>query len=196
VVILGGGTAGTQAVQTAVGMGARVTVLDNSLSRLRWLSSQFHTKISTLYATHEAIELAVATADLLVGAVLVPGATAPKLVSKEMISAMQKGSVVVDVAIDQGGCFMTSHPTTHDHPTYVVDDVVHYCVTNMPGAVGRTSTFALCNVTLPWVVHIAEKGIDSSISESKPLRESLNIHRGKVTNQAVAQTFDMQFEPV
>ena len=109
---------------------------------------------------------------------------------------MKPGSVIIDVAIDQGGCIETSRPTTHRQPTYVVDDVVHYCVTNMPGAVGRTSTFALCNVTLPWVVHIAEKGIDSSISESKPLRESLNIHLGKVTNQAVAQTFDMQFEPV
>lgn len=195
VVILGGGAAGTQAVQTAVGMGARVTVLDNSLSRLRWLSSQFHTKISTLYATHEAIELAVATADLLVGAVLVPGATAPKLVSKEMISAMQPGSVVVDVAIDQGGCFMTSHPTTHDQPTYLVDDVVHYCVTNMPGVVPLTSTYALANATLPFIMHMVRYGVKAALLADPHFLNGLSVYAGQLTYQAVAEAAQERYVP-
>ncbi len=133
-------------------------------------------------------------ADLVIGAVLIPGARAPYLVRKDDLKIMKPGSVVIDVAIDQGGCFETSRPTTHKNPTYMVDDVLHYCVTNMPGAVGRTSTFALCNVTLPWVIQLAKEGIDHAIANSKAIADSLNIYRGKVTNQAVASTFDLPLE--
>ncbi|HVT62040.1 MAG TPA: alanine dehydrogenase, partial [Legionellaceae bacterium] len=163
VVVIGGGAAGTQAIQMAIGMGSRVTVLDNSLSRLRFLDMEFHNQLVTLYATQESIAGAVAKADLLIGAVLIPGATAPKLVSAEMIQSMRPGSVVVDIAIDQGGCFATSRPTTHQNPTYLVNGVVHYCVTNMPGVVPMTSTYALANVTLPFIVDMVTLGIKGAL---------------------------------
>jgi len=190
ITILGGGVVGTNAARIAAGFRADVAILDVNLDRLRYLDDVMPPNVNALFSDRHTIREQLRRADLVIGSVLIPGARAPYLVKKDDLK------LIIDVAIDQGGCIETSRPTTHRQPTYVVDDVVHYCVTNMPGAVGRTSTFALCNVTLPWVVHIAEKGIDSSISDSKPLRESLNIHRGKVTNQAVAQTFDMQFEPV
>ena len=196
ITILGGGVVGTNAARIAAGFRADVAILDVNLDRLRYLDDVMPPNVNALFSDRHTIREQLRRADLVIGSVLIPGARAPYLVKKDDLKLMKPGSVIIDVAIDQGGCIETSRPTTHRQPTYVVDDVVHYCVTNMPGAVGRTSTFALCNVTLPWVVHIAEKGIDSSISESKPLRESLNIHLGKVTNQAVAQTFDMQFEPV
>ena len=196
ITILGGGVVGTNAARIAAGFRADVAILDVNLDRLRYLDDVMPPNVNALFSDRHTIREQLRRADLVIGSVLIPGARAPYLVKKDDLKLMKPGSVIIDVAIDQGGCIETSRPTTHRQPTYVVDDVVHYCVTNMPGAVGRTSTFALCNVTLPWVVHIAEKGIDSSISDSKPLRESLNIHRGKVTNQAVAQTFDMQFEPV
>lgn len=196
ITILGGGVVGTNAARIAAGFRADVAILDVNLDRLRYLDDVMPPNVNALFSDRHTIREQLRRADLVIGSVLIPGARAPYLVKKDDLKLMKPGSVIIDVAIDQGGCIETSRPTTHRQPTYVVDDVVHYCVTNMPGAVGRTSTFALCNVTLPWVVHMAEKGIDSSISESKPLRESLNIHRGKVTNQAVAQTFDMQFEPV
>lgn len=196
ITILGGGVVGSNAARIAAGFRADVAILDVNLDRLRYLDDVMPPNVNALFSDRHTIREQLRRADLVIGSVLIPGARAPYLVKKDDLKLMKPGSVIIDVAIDQGGCIETSRPTTHRQPTYVVDDVVHYCVTNMPGAVGRTSTFALCNVTLPWVVHIAEKGIDSSISESKPLRESLNIHRGKVTNQAVAQTFAMQFEPV
>lgn len=196
ITILGGGVVGTNAARIAAGFRADVAILDVNLDRLRYLDDVMPPNVNALFSDRHTIREQLRRADLVIGSVLIPGARAPYLVKKDDLKLMKPGSVIIDVAIDQGGCIETSRPTTHRQPTYVVDDVVHYCVTNMPGAVGRTSTFALCNVTLPWVVHIAEKGIDSSISESKPLRESLNIHRGKVTNHAVAQTFEMQFEPV
>ena len=196
ITILGGGVVGTNAARIAAGFRADVAILYVNLDRLRYLDDVMPPNVNALFSDRHTIREQLRRADLVIGSVLIPGARAPYLVKKDDLKLMKPGSVIIDVAIDQGGCIETSRPTTHRQPTYVVDDVVHYCVTNMPGAVGRTSTFALCNVTLPWVVHIAEKGIDSSISDSKPLRESLNIHRGKVTNQAVAQTFDMQFEPV
>jgi len=196
ITILGGGVVGSNAARIAAGFRADVAILDVNLDRLRYLDDVMPPNVNALFSDRHTIREQLRRADLVIGSVLIPGARAPYLVKKDDLKLMKPGSVIIDVAIDQGGCIETSRPTTHRQPTYVVEDVVHYCVTNMPGAVGRTSTFALCNVTLPWVVHIADKGIDSSISESKPLRESLNIHRGKVTNQAVALTFAMQFEPV
>ena len=195
VVVLGGGVVGTKALEVAIGMGARVTVLDKSLPRLRSLEMQYQNQLCTLYATREAIETAVTSADLLIGAVLVPGATAPKLVSKEMISAMQPGSVVVDVAIDQGGCFETSHPTTHEHPTYVVDGVVHYCVANMPGAVPLTSTYALTNATLPYILSMATKGVKNALMTDPHLLNGLSIHAGHLTYQAVAEAVKGLYVP-
>jgi alanine dehydrogenase len=196
ITILGGGVVGTNAARIAAGFRADVAILDVNLDRLRYLDDVMPPNVNALFSDRHTIREQLRRADLVIGSVLIPGARAPYLVKKDDLKLMKPGSVIIDVAIDQGGCIETSRPTTHRQPTYVVDDVVHYCVTNMPGAVGRTSTFALCNVTLPWVVQIAEKGIDTSIVESKPLRESLNIHRSKVTNQAVAQTFEMQYHAV
>jgi alanine dehydrogenase len=195
VVVLGGGVAGTQALQIAIGIGARVTVLDNSLPRLRWLDNQFHTRASTLYATQEAIEQSVISADLLIGAVLVPGATTPKLVTREMIAAMQPGSVVVDIAIDQGGCFATSIPTTHQQPTFTVNNIVHYCVANMPGAVPLTSTYALANATLPFVVKMATKGVKAALLSDPHLLNGLSVHSGRLTYEAVAQAAQDRYVP-
>ncbi len=186
VAIIGAGVVGTHALQMAVGMGARVTVLDKSVDRLRQLDLIFGNRISTVYSNAHSVEEAVLDADLVIGGVLVPGAAAPKLVTRDMISRMKKGAVVVDVAIDQGGCFETSHATTHAEPTYVVDGVVHYCVANMPGAVARTSTFALNNATIGHAVALADKGWKQALKDNPHLKNGLNVANGHVTYEAVA----------
>ena len=186
VVVLGGGVVGTNAARVAMGMEAHVTVLDKSIHRLRELDMQYGSRINTAFSTIDAIEEHVAGADLVIGAVLIPGAAAPRLVSRELVQTMNRGAVLVDVAIDQGGCFATAHPTTLAEPTYILDDVVHYCVSNMPGAVARTSTFALNNVTLPFVMTIAEKGCRQSLLDDEHLRNGLNVFQGDITHRAVA----------
>ncbi len=195
VVVIGGGISGTHAVRMALGMEAIVTVIDKNLDRLRELDELFGASLNTIYSTVDAIERYVLQADLVIGAVLVPGAAAPKLVSRKMIKTMRKGSVVVDIAIDQGGCFETSHATTHADPVYVVDDVIHYCVANMPGAVARTSTFALNNATLPFGLQIADKGARRAMAEDPNLLNGLNIHDGKVTYKAVADALKLKYIP-
>ena len=195
VVIIGAGVVGTNALQMAVGTGARVTVLDKNVDRLRQLDLVYGNRISTLYSNAHAIEEAVLGADLVIGGVLVPGAAAPKLVTRDMISRMKKGAVVVDVAIDQGGCFETSHPTTHADPTFVVDGVIHYCVANMPGAVARTSTFALNNATIGHAVALATKGWRRALLEAAHLRNGLNVCQGKVTYGAVAKDLGYDYVP-
>ncbi len=187
VAIIGAGVVGTHALQMAVGMGARVTVLDKSVDRLRQLDLVFGNRISTVYSNAQSVEDAVLDADLVVGGVLIPGAAAPKLVTRSMISRMKKGAVIVDVAIDQGGCFETSHATTHAEPTYVVDGVVHYCVANMPGAVARTSTFALNNATIGHAVALADKGWKQALKDNDHLKNGLNVANGQVTYEAVAR---------
>ncbi len=187
VLVIGGGVVGTNAARMAMGMEAHVTVLDKSLTRLRELDFQFGSKLHTIYATSEALEHYVAQADLVIGAVLVPGSAAPVLVSRAMLKAMRPGSVMVDVAIDQGGCFETSRPTTHQEPTYVVDGVVHYCVTNMPGAVPKTATFALNNATLPFVLSLVTKGVKLALLSDPHLQRGLNVHKGMITYGAVAR---------
>jgi len=191
VVILGGGVAGTNAARMAMGMEAYVTVIDKSLPRLYELDLQFGAQLHTLFSTMENIEREVAAADLVIGAVLIPGATAPKLASRDLVRAMKPGAVIVDVSIDQGGCFETSRPTTHASPTYVEEGVVHYCVTNMPAAVARTSTVALNNATLPFVLAIADRGWRQSLAEDPHLRNGLHIWRGRVTHPAVARDLDL-----
>lgn len=186
VVVLGGGVAGTNAARMAMGLEAHVTVIDMNLHRLYELDMQFGPKLNTIFATVDSIEEHVLEADLVIGAVLVPGAAAPKLVTKEMVAPMKRGSVLVDISIDQGGCFETSTATTHEDPTYVVDEVVHYCVANMPGAVARTSTFALNNATLPFALAIADKGYKAALLENPYLLAGLNVHKGQLTYQAVA----------
>lgn len=196
VVILGGGVAGTHAAEIAVGMRADVTVVDRSVERLRELSSLFGSSLRTAYSTTETIERLVRDADLVIGAVLIPGASAPKLVTRAMLKSMQPGSVLVDISIDQGGCFETSHPTTHANPTYVVDGVVHYCVANMPGAVPRTSTFALTNATLPNVKAIADLGWQGAFARDPGLAAGLNVQAGAITHPAVAQSLGIKQRPV
>ncbi len=193
VVIIGGGVVGTHAAHIAMGMGANTWVIDRSTDALRALWRQFGRPLDTVYSTRFAIEEHVLGADLVIGGVLIPGAAAPKLVTADMIKAMKPGSVVVDVAIDQGGCFETSHATTHDDPTYIVDDVVHYCVANMPGAVPRTSTYALNNVTLPFVITLAEKGYKKAMEDDAHLRAGLNVHKGQVTQKEVAHDLGYEF---
>jgi alanine dehydrogenase len=195
IVIIGAGVVGTNALQMAVGTGARVTVLDTSIERLRHLDLIFGNRISTQYSNAHAIEEAVLSADLVIGAVLVPGAAAPKLVTRETISRMKAGAVVVDVAIDQGGCFETSHATTHADPTFILDGVVHYCVANMPGAVARTSTFALNNATIGHAIALAGKGWKQAMRDDPHLRNGLNVCQGKVTYQAVAQALNYEYVP-
>jgi len=195
VVVIGGGVVGTNAVRMAIGMEARVTVLDKSLSRLRELDFQFGAKLNTIYATAEALEHYVISADLIIGAVLVPGATAPKLVTRSMLKSMRPGSVVVDVAIDQGGCFETSRCTTHQEPTYRVDGIVHYCVANMPGAVPCTSTFALNNATLPFVMSLVTKGVKLALLSDVHLLNGLNVHKGMITYEAVARDLGYEYVP-
>jgi alanine dehydrogenase len=195
VVILGGGVAGTNAAFVASGMGADVVVLDRNPEALRRLAAQFGGRVGTLFSTRDVVERLCQRADLVVATVLVPGAMAPKLISRQTVKAMKPGSVIVDVAIDQGGCAETSRPTTHSHPTYVVDGVVHYCVANMPGAVARTSTFALSNVTTSFVLALADKGWRTALSEDANLREGLNVHDGRITYRAVADALRLPYEP-
>ena len=191
VVILGGGVAGTNAARVAMGMEAYVTVVDKSLGRLYELDMQFGSQLHTLFATLENIEREVLAADLVVGAVLVAGAATPKLVTRAMVRQMKPGSVLVDISIDQGGCFETSRPTTHADPTYVEEGVIHYCVTNMPGAVARTSTFGLNNATLPFIEALADKGWRRALAEDAHLRAGLNIHAGRITHAAVADALGL-----
>ena len=192
VLVIGGGVVGLNAARMAAGLGADVTILDRSLARLKQIDEVFGTSIKTLYSTTDAIERHLQEADLVIGAVLIPGAAAPKLVSREMLKLMKKGSVMVDVAIDQGGCFETSHATTHAEPTYEVDGVIHYCVANMPGGVARTSTFALTNATLPYAIALANHGCDALLADPL-LLQGLNVHRGMVTNLAVAEALDYNY---
>lgn len=193
VVILGGGVVGHNAAQMAVGMGARVTIIDRSVDVLRDIDHQFGNRVQTLYSTHDAIVTSVMNADLIIGSVLIPGASAPKLVTHEMVRAMKTGTVVVDVAIDQGGCFETSHATTHDDPTYIKDGVVHYCVANMPGAVAKTSAAALNNATLPYVLELADKGVRGALKSNVHLLHGLNICHGHITNEHVAKAHQMDY---
>jgi len=195
VVVIGGGSVGANAARMAMGLEARVTVLDKSIPRLRELELQYGTTLNTIYSTVGALEQLLAKADLVIGAVLAPGAAAPKVVSREMIKLMPQGSVVVDVAIDQGGCFETSRPTSHDNPTYVEEGVIHYCVTNMTGAVPRTSTQGLSNATLPFVLALANKGWQQACRDDKHLLEGLNIHDGHVTYEAVARDLNLAYKP-
>lgn len=195
VVIIGGGVVGTNAARMAMGMEAHVTVIDKSIHRLQELDFQFGSKLNTVFATVDAIEQYVSIADLVVGAVLVPGAAAPRIVSRKMVGEMRLGSVLVDVAIDQGGCAETSRPTTLANPTYIVDGVVHYCVTNMPGAVARTSTLALNNVTLPFIQSLADKGYEQALVDDPHLLDGLNVYSGKLTNEAVANEIGISFFP-
>jgi len=193
VVIIGGGVVGYNAARIAVGMGARVIVLDRSLARLNWLDSMFDNRLTTLYSTVDAVETTIAKADLVIGAVLVPGAAAPKLVTRDMLKLMTKGTVIVDVAIDQGGCFETSKPTTHQAPTYLVDGIVHYCVANMPGGVAHSSTFALTNATMPFALALADKGYRKALLDDPHLREGLNVHQGRITYKAVADVLGYDY---
>ena len=195
VVILGAGVVGTHALQMAVGLGARVTVLDKNVDRLRQLDLVFGNRISTVYSNGQSVEDAVLDAELVIGGVLIPGAAAPKLVTRQMIARMKAGAVVVDVAIDQGGCFETSHATTHADPTFLVDGVVHYCVANMPGAVARTSTFALNNATLAHAVALANRGWQQAIRDNPHLKAGLNVALGQVTHEAVAQALGHAYVP-
>jgi alanine dehydrogenase len=195
VAILGGGIAGVNAAQMAVGMRADVTIYDINNDRLAELDMFFSSQIKTAYASKAAIAAAVEKAHLVIGAVLVPGAAAPKLVTREMLKTMKRGSVLVDIAIDQGGCFETSHATTHDDPVYEIDGVTHYCVANMPGAVARTSAFALNNATLPFVMRLANKGAEAAMKADPHLANGLNVSDGKIRHAAVAEAFDMAYEP-
>ncbi|SLN11784.1 alanine dehydrogenase [Oceanibacterium hippocampi] len=195
VVILGGGVVGTNAARMAMGLEAKVTVLDKSLRRLNELDMQFGPQLNTIFATVDAIEEYVRTADLVIGAVLIPGAAAPKLLHRDDLATMKRGAVLVDVAIDQGGCFETSRPTTHADPTYVIDDVVHYCVANMPGGVARTSTQALNNATLPFTLKLANKGYRAALASDPHLRNGLNVAFGKLTYEAVAGALGETYVP-
>jgi alanine dehydrogenase len=193
VVILGGGVAGTNAAMIAAGLGADVAVIDRNPDVLRRVAAQFGSRVRTLFSTRDVVETLCRRADLVIGTVLVPGAGAPKLITAETVKAMKSGSAIVDVAIDQGGCAETSRPTTHSHPTYVVDEVVHYCVTNMPGAVARTSTFALSNVTFSFVLALADKGVRRALAEDVHLCRGLNIHEGHITYRAVAEALKLPY---
>jgi alanine dehydrogenase len=194
VMVLGGGVVGLNAARMALGLGAKVIVFDRNLARLKYIDEVFNGQIKTLYSTEDAIEKQLPVTDVVIGAVLVPGATAPKLLSREMLGLMQAGSVVVDVAIDQGGCFATSQATSHQNPTYIVDDIVHYCVANMPGAVARTSTFALTNATLPYVISLARDGL-KSLKNVPGFLAGLNAHRGMVTCKGVAEAQSLNYFP-
>src|SRR5262245_53185120 len=196
VVVLGGGIVGTNAAKVAAGLGANVFILDVNLDRLRYLDDVMPQNVTTLFSDRHNILDCLMRADLLIGAVLIPGARAPYLLRREDLKRMPHRAVIIDVAIDQGGCLETSRPTTHAKPTYIVDDIVHYCVTNMPGAVGRTSTYALTNVTMPYAMQLATKGVDRAAKENPALAAGVNIRAGQVTNKAVADTFGMECVPL
>ncbi|MER3429998.1 MAG: alanine dehydrogenase [Blastocatellia bacterium] len=196
VVIIGGGVVGTEAAKMAVGLGARVTIIDKNLDRLRQLDDIFLSKVQTLASSRYAIEEAISHADLVIGAVLVVGAAAPKLVTRDMLHLVPNGAVLVDVAVDQGGCFETTHPTTHSNPTYYEEGVLHYAVANMPGAVPRTSTFALTNATLPYALALANKGFEQAIAEDEGLRAGVNTFAGKLTYEAVAISQGREYTPL
>ena len=195
VLVIGGGVVGINAARMAMGMNARVTILDRSLNRLKYLDELYGDRLTTIYSTHDAIEERLPDTDLVIGAVLIPGAAAPKLVARSQLGLMRPGSVLVDVAIDQGGCFETSKATTHQNPTYEVDGVIHYCVANMPGGVARTSTFALTNATLPFAVHLANKGARQAMLDDPHLLNGLNVHAGHITYEAVAQDLGYAYVP-
>ena len=195
VVVLGGGVAGTHAALISAGMGATVTVIDRNPEALRRIARELGGRVRTVFSTTDAVETLCRRADLVIASVLIPGAAAPKLISAATVRAMKAGAVIVDIAIDQGGCAETSRPTTHSAPTYIVDDVVHYCVTNMPGAVARTSTFALNNVTLPFVLALADKGYRRALAEDVHLRDGLNVFEGMITHRAVAAALKLKFTP-
>jgi len=192
VTVIGGGVVGENAARMALGLGAEVTILDKSLARLEVLDDRYQGRIKTVYSTADALETATLESDMIIGAVLVPGAAAPKLITRRMLADMKPGSVLVDVAIDQGGCFETSKPTTHAEPTYIVDGIVHYCVANMPGAVARTSTQGLTNATLPFVLALADKGWQQALRDDPHFLPGLNVHAGQVTYQAVADAFGLE----
>lgn len=195
VTILGGGIVGANAARMAAGFGAGVSLLDVNMDRLRYLDDIMPANVTVLFSDRHTIREHLRRADLVIGAVLVPGAKAPRLVEREDLKLMKPGSVIVDVAVDQGGCVATTRPTTHSDPTFVIDDVLHYCVANMPGAVGRTSTFALCNVTLPWAIQLANLGALPAAERLAPLARAINIYEGEITNQAVAETFGLPYHP-
>lgn len=195
VLIIGGGVVGSNAAFIAQGMGARVTLLDRSLSRLRQLDEQFNGRIQCLYASTDAIEQCLASVDLVVGAVLIPGASAPKLLSREQVAQLRPGSVLVDVAIDQGGCFATSRPTTHTQPTYVEQGVTHYCVANMPSAAARTATMALNHATLPYVIALADQGLAAAVEQYAGLKAGINVHRGHLCHPSVAASLELTCQP-
>ncbi|HMQ49850.1 MAG TPA: alanine dehydrogenase [Saprospiraceae bacterium] len=196
VLVLGGGIVGTQAAKMAAGLGAHVIILDVNLNRLRYLSDVMPANVTTLYSNEYNIRRLIKNADLIVGAVLIPGAKAPKLITRDMLKEMRPGTVLVDVAVDQGGCIETCEPTTHANPTYIIDDVVHYCVANMPGAVPYTSTIALTNATLPYAIQLADKGWQKACQENQPLKLGLNVVQGKVVYKGVADAFGLPYEEV
>jgi alanine dehydrogenase len=196
ITILGGGVVGANAAKIAAGFNANIGLLDINMDRLRYLADIMPANVDVLFSDRHTIRDQLQRADLVIGAVLIPGAKAPRLIEEEDLKRMKPGSVIIDVAIDQGGCIATSRPTSHSDPTYMVHGVVHYCVTNMPGAVGRTSTYALCNVTLPWVIQIAERGIEQAARDLPPVARAINLHRGEVTNRPVAETFGLEYSPI
>ena len=193
IAVLGGGVVGANAAKIAAGFNANVSILDISMDRLRYLDDVMPPNVNVLFSDRHTVRERLYLADLVIGAVLIPGAKAPRLVEREDLKLMKPGSVIIDVAIDQGGCIETSRPTSHSDPTYIIDDVVHYAVTNMPGAVGRTSTFALCNVTLPWAIQIAEQGIEEAAKSLPPVATAINTYQGELTNRPVAETFAMEY---
>lgn len=193
ITILGGGVVGANAAKVAAGFGANIGLLDINMERLRYLDDVMPANVDVLFSDRHTIREQIARADLVIGAVLIPGAKAPRLIEPEDLKVMKPGSVIIDVAIDQGGCVATARPTTHSEPTFIIDEVVHYCVTNMPGAVGRTSTFALCNVTLPWVLQLAKHGITDAIKKLRPLARAVDIYDHEVTNRGVAEAFDLPY---
>jgi alanine dehydrogenase len=189
ITILGGGVVGANAAKIAAGFNADIAILDVNMDRLRYLDDVMPPNVNCLFSDRHTIREQLSRADLVIGAVLIPGAKAPRLVEADDLKRMKPGSVIIDVAVDQGGCIATTKPTTHSNPTYIIDDVVHYCVANMPGAVGRTSTFALCNVTLPWVIELAQRGVELAANSLKPIARAINMYAGEVTNKPVAETF-------
>ena len=195
ITILGGGVVGANAAKIAAGFRANIGLLDVNMDRLRYLDDVMPPNVTVLFSDRETVRQQLQRADLVIGSVLVPGAKAPRLIEREDLKLMKPGSVIIDVAIDQGGCVATSRPTTHSNPTFLVDDVLHYCVTNMPGAVGRTSTYALCNVTLPWALQIANRGLAAAAETLPPVARAINLYEGEVTNRAVAETFGMKYNP-